>query len=126
MATGRAFRWERRATRPLTLSAFLLRRMLGHLAVSLAMVLVSLGFGMAGYEYFEGLAWPDAFENSAMLLGGMGPVNSPQTFGGKLFAGFYALYCGLLFLVIAAVIIAPVMHRVLHHFHWEVQQEERD
>jgi hypothetical protein len=64
--------------------------------------------------------------NSAMLLGGMGPVNSPQTFGGKLFASAYALYCGLLFLVIAAVIVAPVLHRVLHHFHWEVQQGERD
>jgi hypothetical protein len=118
--------WERRATRPLSLSAFLLRRMLGHLAASLAMVLVSLACGMAGYEYFEGLAWPDAFENSAMLLGGMGPVNSPVTFGGKLFAGVYALYCGLLFLVIAAVIIAPVLHRVLHHFHWEVESGERD
>lgn len=79
----------------------------------------SLALGMAGYAYFEDLAWRDAFLNAAMLLGGMGPVESPRTNGGKLFAGFYALYAGLVFLVSVAVVMAPVVHRLLHKFHWE-------
>jgi hypothetical protein len=74
---------------------------------------------MAGYEYFEHLAWRDAFINSAMLLGGMGPVNAPQSDGGKMFAGLYALYAGLVFLIVLAIIFTPVIHRVLHTFHWE-------
>jgi hypothetical protein len=73
---------------------------------------------MAGYGYFEGLAWRDAFLNAAMLLGGMGPVDAPQTDGGKLFAGLYALYSGLVFLIAAGLVFAPVLHRLLHKFHW--------
>lgn len=75
--------------------------------------------GMAGYEYFEQLLWRDAFLNAAMLLGGMGPVNTPQTNGGKVFAGLYALYAGLVFLIVAGLVIAPVAHRLMHKFHWE-------
>jgi hypothetical protein len=54
-----------------------------------------------------------------MLLGGMGPVNPPQSYGGKLFAGLYSLYAGLVFIVTAALLLTPVLHRLLHHFHWE-------
>ena len=78
-----------------------------------------LAVGMAGYVHFESLPWLDAFLNSAMLLGGMGPVESPGTSGGKLFAGLYALYAGLVFLVAAAILVTPVVHRLLHKFHWE-------
>jgi hypothetical protein len=60
----------------------------------------------------------DAFLNSAMLLGGMGPVNLPQTAGGKLFAGIYALYAGLIFIATSALVFTPIFHRVIHHFHW--------
>jgi hypothetical protein len=74
---------------------------------------------MAGYEYFEHLEWRDAFLNAAMLMGGMGPVDAPRTPGGKLFAGVYALYAGLGFLVAAGLMFTPVVHRVLHKFHWE-------
>jgi len=86
---------------------------------ALALLLLSLMLGMAGYKYFEQLLWRDAFLNAAMLLGGMGPVNTPKTDGGKVFAGLYALYAGLVFLVVAALVIAPVAHRVMHKFHWE-------
>lgn len=110
--------YERLATRPLPTRRFL-RRLAGHLAVSACLVTLSLVLGMVGYEHFEGLAWRDAFLNSAMLLGGMGPVDAPKTPDGKLFAGLYALYCGLVFLVAAGVIFAPLLHRLLHHFHWE-------
>ena len=89
-----------------------------HGLAAASLVAVSLGLGMAGYAYFEHLGWLDAFLNSAMLLGGMGPVNNPQTGGGKLFAGLYALYSGLVFLVTVSVVLAPLLHRALHVFHW--------
>lgn len=94
------------------------RRVGLHAGVASAVVLGSLLIGMAGYEYYERLPWRDAFLNSAMLLGGMGPVNDPQTPGGKLFAGCYALYAGLVFIAVAALLGAPVIHRLLHTLHW--------
>ena len=81
------------------------------------LVLISLAIGMLGYHSIEGLSWIDAFLNATMLLGGMGPVNSPMTFGGKLFAGLYALYCGLIVIVVTGIVLAPVVHRALHRFH---------
>ncbi len=96
--------------------------MLRHFLLAVAFVGVSLGVGMAGYWYFEHdhmHTWRDAFLNAAMLLGGMGPIHSPLTDGGKIFAGLYALYAGLVFLVAAAFLFAPVLHRLLHRFHWE-------
>jgi hypothetical protein len=87
--------------------------------VALALIAVSLLVGMVGYRLLEGLSWIDAFLNASMLLGGMGPVNSPATFGGKLFAGLYALYCGLAVILVAGIMLAPVAHRVLHIFHVE-------
>ena len=72
--------------------------------------------------YFESLAWRDAFLNAAMLLGGMGPVDPPKSNGGKIFAGCYALYSGLLILVTAGVVLAPVLHRIMHRFHWDVDK----
>jgi hypothetical protein len=110
--------YEHRTAPPLPFPRFL-RRLARHAAVAGALVAVSLLLGMVGYRAFEGLAWPDAFLNAAMLLGGMGPVDAPRTLEGKLFAGFYALYAGLVFLVAAGVAFAPVFHRVLHLFHWD-------
>ena len=102
---------------PLLPLAGFLRRVANHLAAAIALLVVSLAIGMLGYAHFEGMPWIDAFLNSAMLLGGMGPVNLPQTAAGKLFAGIYALYAGLVFIVCAALVITPILHRVLHHFH---------
>lgn len=115
--------YERRATRPIPMRRFV-RRLAGHVAVALALVAFSLALGMAGYSSFEHLAWRDAFLNSAMLLGGMGPVDPPRTDGGKVFAGAYALYCGLVFLVAVGIVLAPLLHRLLHRFHW-IDESER-
>jgi hypothetical protein len=109
--------YETRGQEPLSRQHFV-RRLSLHALAAIALVVASLAIGMAGYMYFEHLPWRDAFLNSAMLLGGMGPVDPPRTDGGKLFAGLYALYAGLVFLITAGVMLAPVLHRVLHKFHW--------
>ena len=113
--------YERRRHSPLSPRLFLWR-VLRHFAFASLLLVVSLWVGMLGYEHYEHLPWRDAFLNASMLLGGMGPVNNPVTPAGKLFAGCYALYAGLLFLVTSAVILAPVIHRMLHLFHCD----ERD
>ena len=95
------------------------KRLAVHLAAALAFLTASLGIGMLGYIAFEQLAPIDAFLNAAMLLGGMGPVDAPKTAAGKLFAGTYALYAGLVFIVTAALVFTPVAHRILHRFHWD-------
>ena len=81
------------------------------------LILGSLGIGVWGYVAYEGLSLLDAFLNAAMLLGGMGPLHAPSTTGGKIFAGLYALYAGLVFIVTAALMFTPLIHRVLHRLH---------
>lgn len=110
--------YEQRRTRPLTRQKFLLR-FARHFALAMVVLLGSLLGGMAGYMGFESLPWRDAFLNTAMLLGGMGPIDAPKTHGGKLFAGFFALYAGFVVLLVAGVMMAPVVHRLMHQFHWE-------
>ncbi len=94
------------------------QRMLRHAAIAFGLLALSLFGGMAGYAGYEHLGWTDAFLNASMILGGMGPVDMPKTEAGKLFAGGYALYSGLVFLVAAGLVIAPLAHRLLHRFHW--------
>ena len=80
---------------------------------------------MAGYVSFEGLSWVDAFLNAAMLMGGMGQINSLQTDSGKIFAGIYALYCGIVLLIAVGIFAAPIVHRFLHHFHLEGERKDQ-
>lgn len=110
--------YESKAHPPISQKTFL-RRVLLHASAALALLLLSLMLGISGYMYFESLSWRDAFLNSAMLMGGMGPVDAPKTNGGKIFAGIYALYAGLVFLVAASLVLAPVVHRLMHKFHWQ-------
>ena len=105
---------------PLVSREVFIRRLANQSGIVSLVIGGSLLIGMWGYWYFESLHWIDAFLNAAMLLGGMGPVESPQTPGGKIFAGVYALYSGMVVLVAAALLLAPVMHRFLHRFHLEV------
>jgi hypothetical protein len=117
-----AFSLYERAGKPLLPRQQFYLRLLRHVALGALLLAVSLLIGMLGYEHFERLEWHDAFENASMLLSGMGPVNNPVTPAGKLFAGCYALYCGMVFIVTASIILAPVLHRMLHLFHCD----ERD
>jgi hypothetical protein len=104
----------------LTPREFLIRQLI-YMLVAFIIIIGSLVLGVLGYHYFEGLAWVDALVNASMLLGGMGPVNELHTVAGKLFASFYALYSGIIFLVSVGVIMAPLYHRFLHRFHLEME-----
>ncbi len=108
---------------PLLPSAAFVRRVGLHTAIALGIVLGSLVVGILGYHGFEGLSWIDSLLNAAMILGGMGPVNELHTTAGKLFAAFYALYSGVVFLVVAGVLFAPLIHRFLHRFHLEIDSD---
>jgi hypothetical protein len=106
------------STRPISRTRFLWR-LAKHGLLSLILVTVVLWSGIAGYQHYEHLSARDAFLNAAMLLGGMGPVYTNFSSGGKVFAGFYAMFCGLLFIAVIGIIATPVVHRMLHRFHWE-------
>jgi hypothetical protein len=95
-------------------------RFLRHLLISTAIIAISLAAGIVGYEHYEQLGLRDAFLNAAMLLGGMGPIKTDLSKAGKVFAGFYALYSGLVFIVAAGVLLAPVVHRLLHTVHCDL------
>ncbi len=90
-----------------------------HAAVALSIIGVGLALGMAGYHWTERMDWLDAFVNAAMLLGGMGPVDPLHTEAGKIFAGCYALFCGLVLVLVSGIILAPIVHRILHAVHIE-------
>ena len=83
-------------------------------AMASGLIAVSLFLGMLGYHLFEEMSWIDAFANASMILSGMGPLEPLKTWGGKLFAGMYALYSGLLVIITAGIILAPILHRLMH------------
>jgi hypothetical protein len=104
-------------SQPLLPRRLFYRRLFGHWLVAAAAGVGSLAIGIVGYRLSEGLAWLDSLLNASMILGGMGPVNELHTPGGKLFASFYALFAGVVFLVIAGILVAPVAHRLMHRLH---------
>ena len=108
--------YEHRHEPLLPRAAFLLRVTL-HAAIALGIVFGALFIGVVGYHFFARLSWIDALVNASMLLGGMGPVNELHTTAAKLFASFYALFSGIVFLVSIGVLFAPIIHRFLHRFH---------
>jgi len=87
--------------------------------IAAGIVCGSLCIGIVGYHALEGLSWIDSLLNASMILGGMGPVSQLQTAAGKIFASLYALYAGVVFLVTTGVVMAPLLHRFLHRFHLE-------
>ena len=102
------------------------RRMLRYGFIGSLIIAVAWVIGIVGYAYFEGMSFIDALLNSAMLLGGMGPVDPLKTDGGKIFASFYAMFSGVIFLVSIGVFAAPIFHRVLHQFHIDPDEDDDD
>ncbi len=94
-------------------------RFLWHALLATVLVAFALGIGIIGYHNFEGLSWLDSFLNASMILGGMGEIDPLHSSGAKLFAGFYALFAGLVFIAFAGILVLPIAHRLLHILHME-------
>lgn len=92
--------------------------------LTLALIGAALFMGAAGYHMTEGLPWIDAFLNAAMILSGMGPVNQLQSVSGKIFATYYALFSGLVFISVTGLMLGPIAHRVIHRFHIDLEDED--
>jgi hypothetical protein len=118
LARHSLYRLERKDQRLLARSEFG-QRLAASFAAASTIIAGSLAVGMAGYHYFESLSWIDSYVNAAMILSGMGPLDPPKSWGGKFFAGTYALYSGLVVILAAGVLFTPVVHRMLHKFHLE-------
>lgn len=111
---------------PLATRAQFVTRVLRHVGVAMLLIGGSMVIGIVGYRYFEGMHWIDAYLNAAMLLGGMGPAPPDlHTRAGKLFAGIFALYSGMVVLAAASILIAPVFHRIMHRFHLQEDEKRR-
>lgn len=121
----RQFKLEQR-TQPLAPFRVFLRRLVRNFLVSTGIVIFSLTIGTLGYCYFGQLPLVDGFLNASMILTGMGPVDRMNTDGGKIFSALYALYSGLAFLTMVAVLLAPVYHRFLHRFHLADDEDDLD
>jgi hypothetical protein len=92
--------------------------------ISAGIAAVTLAVGMLGYHLLENMPWPDSFANASMILSGMGPLGNLNTNAGKIFAGIYALFCGLIFVTILTILLAPIFHRALHKFHLETGKQK--
>ena len=110
---------------PLASRAVFLRRLLRFGSFAFGIILVSLGIGILGYHFIVGLDWIDSLLNASMLLGGMGPIDIDlKTTGAKLFASFYAIFSGVVFLVSIGILTTPLFHRFLHHFHLDLDDKD--
>src|SRR5581483_11984907 len=116
--------YEHRLQPPISRARFL-RRMARHGGYVGGLVVLSVLAGTIGYNWLGEQTWIDSFLNACMLLGGMGPIGELHANAGKIFAALFALYSGLVFLIAAAVLFTPVLHRVIHRFHWDADQGAR-
>lgn len=117
-------RYERKGE-PLASRGVFLARLLGNAVVASIIIGVSVIAGVAGYHYTEHMSWLDAFANAAMIASGMGPLAPLQTVAGKWFAGIYALYSGLVLVGASGLVLAPILHRVMHSLHVADDDEEK-
>jgi hypothetical protein len=111
-------------TKPLLPQKRFLKRVLKNLLIACVFIAIALFIGMAGYHFICGFGWIDSLQDASMILAGMGPVDVIQNNAGKLFASAYAIFIGVAFLSITAVILAPVAHRFLHKFHLSDEDEK--
>lgn len=111
---------------PLAKPEVFVRRLAWNGLIGFFLLMFSLGIGILGYHFLEGLSWIDALLNASMILGGMGPVNPIRTNIGKVFASFYALYSGVVLLASVGVLATPIFHRFLHYFHLADEEAEAE
>ena len=118
---GKLMAFEKRHE-PLAPRHVFIKRILRSILTGILAIFLALFIGMWGYHYFENMNWVDAYANAAMILSGMGPMGNLATNGGKIFAGSYALFSGLIFILIIGLIAAPIFHRFIHKFHLEEEK----
>ena len=100
-------------------------RVAGHFGYSVLACAIALGAGVVGYHLIAGLGWIDSLLNASMILGGMGTVDSLRTNGAKVFASFYALFSGLVFIGVLGLLLAPFIHRVMHRLHMDFKEDSQ-
>jgi hypothetical protein len=117
-----AIRFEHRG-QPVASRRTFLTRMLIAIGIWIVLSVGGLAIGIAGYAAFEGMSFVDAYVNAAMILSGMGPMGELKTTAGKVFAGSYAIFSGLVVIIATGFVLAPIFHRILHRFHVEPKQD---
>lgn len=117
--------YERRSEPPIPLSRFR-RRVFLHVLVALCLLVVSILIGAIGFVLLERMDWELSVLHATILVSGLGLVEIPKTPGAKLFASFFALYSGFVFVATSGIIVAPIAHRILHYFHWEEGNPKSD
>jgi hypothetical protein len=109
---------------PLASRRLFVRRLGLNLGLAVILIAILLVIGVLGYRILEGLSWLDAYAHAAMILSGMGPYDEPATAGGKFFEGTYALFSGLVVVATTGLILAPVLHRIMHGLHVPDESDE--
>jgi len=115
-------RFERRGQPVVSRLKFVVRMFIA-IGLWIVLTIVGLAIGVAGYAGFEGMSFVDAYVNAAMILSGMGPIGELKTTAGKIFAGSYAIFSGLIIVIASGFVLAPIFHRVLHRFHVETKKD---
>ena len=115
--------FEKRSQKLLSRRLYL-RRQLGSLLLGMGSLTIALFIGVAGYHWLGDLGWVDSILNASMILGGMGPVDTMHTAAAKLFASAYALFSGVVFIGAMAIVLGPAVHRMLHAFHVDDDEQE--
>ena len=110
--------FERKHQKIAPVSIFV-RRLAAYIGIAILFILVALFIGIAGYHWIAGFNWVDSLLNASMILGGMGPVNLLTNTNAKVFASLYALFSGLVFIAVMGIIFTPIVHRILHKFHFD-------
>jgi hypothetical protein len=124
-SASRWFVYERRHDQLAPRSIFI-KRIVATLLVALALIAVALMIGVVGYHYIAGFNWIDSLLEASMILGGMGPVRELPNDTAKIFASIYALFSGLILIALMGIILSPVIHRVMHKFHVDEKDVEKD
>jgi len=109
---------------PLASRWVFVRRVVKYSSIALIVISVALGIGILGYHYIARFSWIDSLLNASMILGGMGPMGDLPSDAAKVFASFYALFSGLVFISVMGIVLAPAAHRALHHFHLDEEDQK--
>jgi hypothetical protein len=112
-------------TDPLLTPMEFARRVISHFGYSILAIAIALGAGVIGYHILAGFGWIDSLLNASMILGGMGPVDPLKTNVAKIFASFYALFSGLVFIGVLGLLLAPFIHRVMHRLHMDYKEDSQ-